>query len=444
MVLETDAPRVLLAGTEFDLLGELDVDTDWMAYLARDRAAGALAVLFHRETPDGFAWDPHPVLMLDAGLPVGRTRCPGCGVAADGWPRFCFACRRDLSGITADAGGVSAAGLLDEVRAAAGGEYEVVGAMPRAEGGGGIYFARELRSGRTVGLVLEREPDDSYSLVLSWSADDAALATLEADPSSATAEPLDAKGSSFAVAPTPTEAAMAPDEILTAPRPPRRSAWTAAGIAAGALAVVGAVAFLLIQRAATPVQLPVAASPLAAPRPIAPATKLDPVPVGALVSRAVDDTVARARTTALSDASQPPRRKRVPPREPRAHDVESQPLSATHALSRKVDAQRVRAAIERYASAVSSRDIGQLRAAYPGIPQQDVAAWEAWFDAVRSVRQIHSEYTVQREPDIQGDTATVVFTLLLSYGNGQQHQVPAIAYLQRNGNGWTIQRLLKP
>lgn len=436
-VAAADVPRVLLAGTEFDLLGELDVDTDWMAYLARNRDAGTLAVLFHRDTPDGFAWDPRPLLMLDAALPVGRTRCPGCGAAADGWPRFCFACRRDLSGV-ADAGGVSTVALLDEVRAAAGGDYDVVGAMPRAEGGGGIYFAREPRSGRIVGLVLEREADGSYSLVRSWSADDAALAALDAEPVADAAEPGDAGEASSVVVPTP--AFTAPETLRATPRPRRRSAWPAAGIAAGALAIVGSAAFLLTRRA--PAELP-AAPP--APAPVAPSIPVEPVAVATPVADVVHDSVAKPAATPAPGAPPTPRRPRTPRPEPRPHDVEPQRSpAAPQAPARAVDEQRVRAALERYASAVASRDIGQLREAYPGIPRADVTTWEKWFAAVRSVRDIQSAYIVQSGPEIQGDAATVTFILSLRYGNGQQHRVSSIAYLQRDGNGWAIQRLLKP
>ncbi|HEX2201662.1 MAG TPA: hypothetical protein VHG91_00115, partial [Longimicrobium sp.] len=174
-----DAVREATAG-EFDLLGELDGAAGWMAYLAREASGGALAVLVLEEAPAeaGGQFDLRVLRRLDAREPVGFTTCAACGVENEGWPRFCGACGRDLSGVAPDAAapGGSAAELLEAVRAAAEGEFEVLGAIPRAEGGGEVYFAREEATGRIVGLTLDREHGDDYALSATWAADDEALA----------------------------------------------------------------------------------------------------------------------------------------------------------------------------------------------------------------------------------------------------------------------------
>ena len=47
--------------------------------------------------------------------------------------------------------------MLSAVKDAARGKYEVVGRMPRAEGGGVVYFAREIAGGKLVALRLQKE-----------------------------------------------------------------------------------------------------------------------------------------------------------------------------------------------------------------------------------------------------------------------------------------------
>lgn len=101
---------------------------------------------------------------------MGRTACPSCGGGDEGWPRFCPGCGADLTGVPADAAVPvgSAEELLEEVRGATAGVYEVSDAMPHAEGGGGcLYFAREARTGRAVGLVLRYEGEGDLDLALS-------------------------------------------------------------------------------------------------------------------------------------------------------------------------------------------------------------------------------------------------------------------------------------
>ena len=56
--------------------------------------------------------------------------------------------------------------MLQAVQGAAEGEYEVLGEMERSEGGGVVYFARELKSGRLVALRLTREQESDGSEIV--------------------------------------------------------------------------------------------------------------------------------------------------------------------------------------------------------------------------------------------------------------------------------------
>lgn len=85
---------------EYALVGELDADQGWMAYLAVAHS-GSPAILLLHQTEDGDPFDLQVVEALHESRAVGRTRCPACGTGADGWPRFCAACRRDLPGVAA-------------------------------------------------------------------------------------------------------------------------------------------------------------------------------------------------------------------------------------------------------------------------------------------------------------------------------------------------------
>jgi hypothetical protein len=72
------------------------------------------------------------------------------------WARFCGKCGADLSGAAAmPRDPAERAALLEQVRAAAGEVYEVLGEMPWAGGGGIVYFALEKESRRLVRLRLQ-------------------------------------------------------------------------------------------------------------------------------------------------------------------------------------------------------------------------------------------------------------------------------------------------
>ena len=230
-------------GEHFEVLGEMGHGAKGrIVYLAREAGSGHLVALQltpGESAPDGEVW-LEVLRQLDASVPAGEGVCPRCSVALRGWARFCGQCGADLSGVV-DA---SPDRLLDAVRAAAGAEYEVLGPMERAEGGGAVYFARERSTGRIVALRLERDATagarEQYSLgrtmvldklVESLAGRDATLPPSARAPT-ADAPPVPPPLAAPAVLPSLTP--------LVAPRP-GALLWPAAAVGLAAVAAAGGV-----------------------------------------------------------------------------------------------------------------------------------------------------------------------------------------------------------
>jgi hypothetical protein len=153
---------------EFEILGELGRRTDGgIAYLARDLVEPRLVALRLEQSPGGRHNYVLDVLKeLDATLPSIGKGCPRCSAPPRGWGRYCPACGFDLSGLSETRGRVADTKLQSVVKAAAGDDYQILGEMPQAEGGGAVFFARErgrrtivglrVRKGRSRGYALER------------------------------------------------------------------------------------------------------------------------------------------------------------------------------------------------------------------------------------------------------------------------------------------------
>lgn len=160
-----DAVRRAAAG-EFEILGELGRRADGgIAYLARDLVEPRLVALRLERSAGGRHKYVLDVLKeLDATLPVTGSGCPRCSAPPRGWGRFCPACGYDLSGGSTPGGRMSRRELLGAVQDAAGSQYQVLGEMQRAEGGGMVYFARERGKQTIVGLRLTKGPSRGYSV----------------------------------------------------------------------------------------------------------------------------------------------------------------------------------------------------------------------------------------------------------------------------------------
>ncbi|MEP7065431.1 MAG: PEGA domain-containing protein [Gemmatimonadota bacterium] len=159
-------PAVRAAATaEYEILSEMGRgERGTVVYLARERSTQKLVALKLR--PDGSDYELSVLRELDATVPSTDNTCPFCKATLHGWGRFCSHCGKDLFGAQPDDG--SREELLAVVRELADGEYDVLGEMQRSEGGGVVYFARELDSGRLVALRLIRQEDSegahAYSL----------------------------------------------------------------------------------------------------------------------------------------------------------------------------------------------------------------------------------------------------------------------------------------
>ncbi len=158
-------------GDEYDVLGFLGKrDGHRFVFLARERAGdGELSAIQLEE--DGTDADGQPTFSidilrkLDHSVPDEGSLCHRCKHRLRKWARFCTQCGADVSGVGVSAGGShSRTTLLSAVRGAAGADLEILGEMPRAEGGGLVYFGREHATGRIVALRLDQEGSEEYSL----------------------------------------------------------------------------------------------------------------------------------------------------------------------------------------------------------------------------------------------------------------------------------------
>jgi TPR repeat protein len=141
---------------EYEVLGEMGRgQRGAIVYLARDLSTTRLVALRleQGDAPDEFSLEV--VKQLDSSIPAVESSCPRCGAPQRGWGRFCPQCGSDLSGLSAELH--SSEELLQAVKDASAGEFEVLGEMDRAEGGGRVYFARDVASGGLVALRLLKE-----------------------------------------------------------------------------------------------------------------------------------------------------------------------------------------------------------------------------------------------------------------------------------------------
>lgn len=146
----------------FDVLGELGATVKGtVVYLARELESDVLVVLKLEPGDDG-AGGTHYFLdvarELDESVPDVEARCPRCRGTLRQWARFCTQCGLDVSGEAPSSGEhASRLALREQVRAATEGKYDFLGDIPRSEGGGLVYFARDLMDGQIVALRLQKD-----------------------------------------------------------------------------------------------------------------------------------------------------------------------------------------------------------------------------------------------------------------------------------------------
>jgi len=157
-----DAVKQMAAG-DYEVFGEIGRGHDsTVLYLANDIAASRLVALKltpSRLNPDEYILDV--VKELDSTLPSFENSCSRCGTPLRQWGRFCSKCGMDLYS-TADQKW-TADELREAVQEFAADRFEILGEM-RTQGGGRVYFARDVASGKVEALRLQKTREDEFSL----------------------------------------------------------------------------------------------------------------------------------------------------------------------------------------------------------------------------------------------------------------------------------------
>jgi hypothetical protein len=141
---------------QVEFFGELGRSPDGtVALLGRDRSTGRMVAVRIRAAlgaPGTYQVDV--LRQLDSSLPEIKSECPGCHSVLHSWSRFCPYCATDLSGVAVSQSRRTREELLELVRRACVGRYDVLGEMDRPEGGGLVYFGRDVQTGTLVAMRL--------------------------------------------------------------------------------------------------------------------------------------------------------------------------------------------------------------------------------------------------------------------------------------------------
>jgi TPR repeat protein len=142
----------------YDILGEMGRSKSGnVVYLAREVETGHLVALKLTRGGAGEEYSLEVVRTLDSMIPGLESKCPECKTVLPDWDRFCFHCGADLSAGPSAPTADEVGDLLAAVKEATAGEYEILGQMDRADGGGMVFFARDRARGKLVALRLRRE-----------------------------------------------------------------------------------------------------------------------------------------------------------------------------------------------------------------------------------------------------------------------------------------------
>jgi hypothetical protein len=107
-----------------------------------------------------------------------------------------------------------------------------------------------------------------------------------------------------------------------------------------------------------------------------------------------------------------------------------------------VDLSAVQTAITRYAHALESRDIAQVRAAYPALTDEQARRWKDVFDATSKITATLTAMPPARLAAADTSTVSVQAAFAFDYRRGVQGDPnPTATYhaiLARTGNGWML------
>jgi hypothetical protein len=286
------------AAADFTVLGEIGRGTDGVImYLARDTQSNLLVALrLQREGHLANEFTLELARQLDNSMPAPESKCFKCSHAISGWARFCSYCGADLSGADATGGDGSDA-MLDAVRQAVAGDYDVLGQMSRTEGGGAVYFARDRNTKRIVALRLQRDGDGEEFSVGLTSALKPLAASLGVKPLAtqmlSPVAPLPPPGPRPSVSPIDARPTASGPVVPPSPPPARGAIWAmtrrsklllAAGVAT-LLVLIIVIATLPSSAPSGALTVPPADSaPIATPPPVAANPPAPPPPAPAAVT----------------------------------------------------------------------------------------------------------------------------------------------------------------
>lgn len=390
-------------GHDFPEIFELGSEAGWAAFLGRPAGGGPLAILLMQAEEGSREHRLQVIRRLDSGLRVGRTTCPACGVEQAGWPRWCRECRTDLAAPPADA----EADLLVP------GGHQLLGTLARAEGGAPLHFAREVATGRVVGLAEKARPDGSVELTPAWT-------PVRGRPPH---RPTTARAAALAL----IAAALLVAAVVAA-RGPRIQA----GAAANGSAVV--------DTAGMQAAVPGVAPPSAAPEDTGGAAA--PVNDSSRAAGAPSSSPPQTEKSAsVAEGGRREPQKGAPPGTPGTIGTRPAPSPPSPVPT----PQGVEAAIARYASAVASGQTSRITRVYPGITPAEVDRWNRFFAPLGPDAGLRASHEVVSGPTLNGNRAEVIFTLTLSYRNAagapEDRSLPLRAVLRWTGTAWSLQEV---
>ena len=371
-------------GHEFPEILELGSAAGWAAFLGRPAGGGPLAILLMQAEEGSREHRLQVVRRLDSGLRVGRTTCTACGWDQVGWPRYCRECRTDLAATPADA----EADLLVP------GGHQLLGTLTRAEGGAPLHIAREVATGRVIGLAEKARPDGSVELTPLWV------------PAPAAAWPPRRRTAAAGLA--LIAAALLVAAVLAARGP--RIEPTVAADSSGIVDTAGT-------QAASPVVTP-------------PSTVLED-----------KGGAATPGNDSSPSGGAPAQQKGSAPGTPAT--IGTRP--APSAPSPVPTPQGVEVAIARYASAVASGQTSRITSVYPGITPAEVDRWNRFFAPLGPDAGLRASHEIVSGPTLDGNRAEVIFTLTLFYQNPagapEDRSLPLRAVLRWTGAAWSLQEV---
>jgi serine/threonine-protein kinase len=95
-------------------------------------------------------------------------------------------------------------------------------------------------------------------------------------------------------------------------------------------------------------------------------------------------------------------------------------------------------AVESYARAIESRDIGAIRRAYPGLTSDQQRGFEQFFQSARSINVTFKVANVEGSGSSADARLVGTYEYVNSEGRPEKQPVNFAASLRRDGSGWRL------